>query len=375
MIVKNDYSHCLTNLACSIQKYFGLSYKHDSLEKIDEILQSSQPENVILFLFDGMGSRIIKRNLAESDFFIEHQIAELTSVFPATTTAATTSVRTGLNPSEHLWLGWNCYLANIDQTITLFLGKEKESGAVSNEFAQHFNEIEVSCLSDQIKANGYQSWEVSPFGDKPYQSIDNMMDIVFDLTQKSGKKFIYVYDCEPDTTMHKYGPDSEEAVALIKQRNQKVQQLCAKLSNSVVIVVADHGHQVVEDIYLQDYPMLTKMLERTTSIETRACSFKVKPQYKLEFKDTFNRLFGKWFVLLTKEEIIQNQLFGPGKPHEMFSEAIGDYLAIAVDKYTLIYGDYPLYSTHAGYCDDEIYVPLIVYESEKEDTIKCTQPE
>ena len=49
----------------------------------------------------------------------------------------------------------------------------------------------------------------------------------------------------------------------------------------------------------------------------------------------------------------------------MFLDAIGDYLAVAVDKYTLIYGDYPLHSTHAGYCDDEIYVPLIVYESMK----------
>ena len=38
---------------------------------------------------------------------------------------------------------------------------------------------------------------------------------------------------------------------------------------------------------------------------------------------------------------------------------------VAVDKYTLIYGDYPLHSTHAGYCDDEIYIPLIVYESMK----------
>ena len=83
------------------------------------------------------------------------------------------------------------------------------------------------------------------------------------------------------------------------------------------------------------------------------------------FKEKFNQLFGKWFVLLSKEEVIQLNLFGTGKQHKMFLDAIGDYLAVAVDKYTLSYGDYPLHSTHAGDCDDEIYIPLIVYESMK----------
>ena len=365
MELKNDYEHCLTNLACSIQKYFNVENKHNSLSNIDNILKTYQPENVILFLFDGMGSRIIKRHLNNNDFFIKNQIDELTSVFPATTTAATTSVKTGLNPCEHLWLGWNCYLSNIDKTITLFLAKEKENGEDCQQFIDHFSEIKVESICQQVKNNGYLSWEVSNFGDIGYQSIDEMMDIVENLTKKQGKKFIYVYDTEPDTTMHKYGPDSLQAVELIRQRNEKVQQLCQRLTNSVVIVVADHGHREVEDIYLKDYPEIIDMLERTTSIETRACSFKIKQQYLDLFKEKFNQLFGKWFVLLSKEEVIQLNLFGTGKQHKMFLDAIGDYLAVAVDKYTLIYGDYPLHSTHAGYCDDEIYVPLIVYESMK----------
>ena len=31
MIVKNNYNECLTNLACSIRKYFDLDYKHKTL--------------------------------------------------------------------------------------------------------------------------------------------------------------------------------------------------------------------------------------------------------------------------------------------------------------------------------------------------------
>ena len=39
MLVKNNYNECLTNLACSIRKYFGLEYKHNTLGYIDNLLE------------------------------------------------------------------------------------------------------------------------------------------------------------------------------------------------------------------------------------------------------------------------------------------------------------------------------------------------
>ena len=56
MLVKNNYNECLTNLACSIRKYFGLEYEHNTLKYIDELLEEKKPKNVICILFDGMGS-------------------------------------------------------------------------------------------------------------------------------------------------------------------------------------------------------------------------------------------------------------------------------------------------------------------------------
>ena len=98
MEVKNHYNECLTNLACSIRKYFNLDYKHNTLPEIDEVLEANQPQKVVLMLFDGMGSRIIERTLSDNDFFRKNMIKEITTVFPTTTTAATTSIRTGYFP-------------------------------------------------------------------------------------------------------------------------------------------------------------------------------------------------------------------------------------------------------------------------------------
>ena len=46
MKVKNNYKECLTNLACSIRKYFGLATKNNTLDYIDKLLQEYNPKNV-----------------------------------------------------------------------------------------------------------------------------------------------------------------------------------------------------------------------------------------------------------------------------------------------------------------------------------------
>lgn len=61
MKVLNNYNECLTNLACSIRKYFKLDYKHNTLEYIDKLLEEKNPKNVVVLLFDGMGSIFLKK--------------------------------------------------------------------------------------------------------------------------------------------------------------------------------------------------------------------------------------------------------------------------------------------------------------------------
>ncbi len=368
MNVKNNYNECLTNLACSIRKYFGLEYHHGTLPYIDKILEEKHPNNVIIMLFDGMGSKILDRTLEKDSFFIKNKYKEISTVFPATTTAATTSIRTGLNPIEHGWLGWNTYIKPIDKTITLFLNCEKGKETTCKEFLKIKNKLVTTTITDEINEKGlYYAKEFFPFKTSSavlYSNLDNMLDLVLDETQKDGKKFLYVYDDEPDHTMHNYGADSKIVKELIKERNTKVEKLCKKLKDSLIIVVADHGHIKVDNIFLNDYPELLNMLERTTSIEQRAVSFKVKKEYMNEFVNKFNNLFGNYFKLCSKAEILESNIFGKGIPNELFEDAIGDFIAIAENsnKCLITDGDDVLFSHHAGYTDDEVFVPLIIID-------------
>lgn len=364
MVVKNNYNECLTNLGCSIQKYFGLNVKHNSIEYIDNILNENQPKNVVLILFDGMGSRILDRTLDNNDFFIKNRIKEITTVFPATTTAATTSIRTGLNPIEHGWLGWNMYISPIDETITLFRNHRKgEEATISDNFLKIKNKLVQTTIADEINRDtDYNAIEIFPFGENPYNDLDEMLKRIEDQCNKEGKQYIYAYDVEPDYTMHRKCADSNAVKELIKTRSNKIEKLCEKLNDSIIIVIADHGHKKADHIFLKDYPEIMQMLERTTSIEQRAVSFKIKRSYADEFVKEFNKNFGEDFKLYSKSEVIENHLFGYGEENELFSEAIGDFIAIAENssKCIITDGDKVLKSQHAGYSDDEIYVPLIV---------------
>ena len=61
-----------------------------------------------------MGTSILNKHLSKDSFFMKHKLKDMTTVFPATTVAATTSMRTGLNPCETGMLGWTMYFDDID---------------------------------------------------------------------------------------------------------------------------------------------------------------------------------------------------------------------------------------------------------------------
>ena len=192
MLVRNNYNECLTNLACSIRKYFELDYKHNTLEYIDKILEEKKPKNVICILFDGMGSNILDNILNKSDFFIKNRKKKITTVFPSTTTAATTSMRTGLNPCEHGWLGWNTYIEPIDRTITLFRDREFDKEEICEEFLKVKNILVTTTIVDEINNDGkYNAIELFPFGNNKYNDLDEMISLIKNECKKEGKRYIH----------------------------------------------------------------------------------------------------------------------------------------------------------------------------------------
>lgn len=363
-IIYPDYNNCLTNVTNSLFKHYGIETYHETLKELDEILERNTYKNIVYMLYDGMGANLLKRNLNKSDFLNINKIKDINAIFPPTTTASTTSVLSGKNPNEHGWLGWDLYFKNIDKTVTMFLNTIKDTNvrisekSISEETYPYKNIVEK--LSS--KTNSHILY---PFGETPYKDLDDMHNKIIDICNNGESNFIYAYSDEPDHTIHEVGTDAKETLELFKIMNDKTEKLCSKLKDTLVILVADHGHLNCEPITLSEYEDIFRLLRQQTSIESRACAFFIKEGEEKHFEELFHNYFGKDFILLSKKEVLEKQLFGPGKNNIHFEEVVGDYLAIATSNKFFRYNENSmnLKSMHAGITEDEVLVPLIVIEN------------
>lgn len=368
MKLKNNYDECLTNLACSISKYFGVSYKHNTVDYIDTLLEEKKPKNVVTILLDGMGNSLLDKHLTKDSFFIRNRIKSISTVFPATTVAATTSMRTGLNPCETGMLGWTMYFDECDDTIVTYTKSLKcdENNKVLQSAIEYMDKYltqkEVTDLINEETT--FKGYKVVPYDDEKYIDLDDMFNKIENICNNNEKKYIYSYCDEPDYTLHDLGTNNSEIKDIIINMQDRVYKLAQKINDTIIFVVADHGHLEAENIFLENYQDFLNCLEELPSIEPRATAFFVKNNMKKTFEDLFEKYFGKYFYLFTKSEIINMKLFGDGEENKKFRSELGDYIAISYTKKAFIYkGDYPLISQHSGYSDEEVFVPLIVIDT------------
>ena len=370
---KINYEECITNVACSILKYFNCDYYHKTIKNLDEILEHKKPKNVVLMLCDGLGSKILDKNLNKDSFLIKHKIKDLTSVFPSTTAASTLSIQTGLNPSEHGWLGWSNYISPINSTILLFWDVEKGKSK-NDKKNEDFLKIKKKFLSpkrlvDIIKKKDCDTYTISPYDGCKYSELNQMFEILEEKLNINNekKKFMYIYYPQPDSIMHSEGCDSQNAKEKILEINDKVKKYFEEKldNNTIIIIVADHGHLNVDYIHLKNYPDIKSLMKTNIYIEDRVPMFRIKEGKKDLFKELFEKYFGEYFFLLTKEEIKERKIFGDvgWKENELFNDSLGDFIAINKNNNNKAFfdeDDYAMVSVHGGNSDDEVYIPLIV---------------
>lgn len=361
-----DYDNCITNIPNSILNYFGFEGDRKTSTTLDSHLDKEY-DNVIVLLLDGMGKCIMDENLDKNGFFQKHLKETYSSVFPPTTVAATTSMLSGLNPCEHGWLGWDCYFPQINKNVTVFLNKEMET----NQPAADYNVAYRYCGYENIvkkierKCGKDTAYFVAPFVEPYPQIFEDVCKRITDLCVKPGKKFIYSYWPEPDFTMHKKGCYGEEGKSVLKNLETQVKKMCSSLKKTLIIVTADHGHIDSKCVSIKDYPKILECLVRVPSIEPRALNLFIKQEKKAQFISEFQKEFGEKFWLMSKEEVIQRQLFGPNTEHPSFRDMLGDYVAIAISDLTICVTREEandLIGVHAGITEDEMEIPLIIID-------------
>ncbi|MBR3929879.1 MAG: alkaline phosphatase family protein [Clostridia bacterium] len=372
-----DYQKSILSITSSVAAYFGAKTPYPPLEAVTAALMEKNTKNVVLLLFDGMGENLLKRHLQEDAFLRKHDVGPVSTVYPSTTTAATTSLWTGVAPGEHAWLGWSLYFKEIGRQIDTFLGKDSFTGEKYAPLFPAEAYIPFETIYPSVN-HVCQTHAFFPFptsaskgaNDRAvYSGATDLFRRIVDAANRPGKQLIAVYHPEPDTTMHERGVNALQTKTAFERANDLCEKLSRELGDDTLfIVTADHGLvDVNENIDVTKIPEIMQTLIMPPSIEGRAASFFVKPHKKDAFLAEFEKRFKDDFIVFTHDEAMKNQLLGIYPFHGKTDDFIGDFFICATGEKSFAFStpasinDGSLIGQHAGLTEDEMLVPVICF--------------
>ena len=327
----------LVNLSNSILKHFGAESFHESIPEIDNLLKGHK--KVVAVLFDGMGQNIVRKHLKENSFIRSNYVTTINSTFPPTTAAATTAFLTGKYPIETGWLAWTEYFKDYDRNIILFKNTDynTEEKLEGEDVADKY--FPTTKIFELIQKAGTPAFNISRFPiqeNGPKKLLTSGVKMLNKTLKENDSCFIYFYWDSPDREMHETGIDSWNTKYQVHKAQRFMKKVVKDNPDTLFILLADHGHVNVEFFDICEHEDIYSLLSKKITLEKRTPSFFVKEGKNKEFEELFNKYYGQYFELLTKEQAFDIKLFGEGIPANGVSEVVGDYIAIAKDKYGLL---------------------------------------
>lgn len=352
-IVYPNASCTILNEISAIKRYFKQEDSTDDFEGI---------QSVVLLILDGMGMNVLEQTLPDDAFLKRHLKKARTAVYPSTTAAATTSIKSGCFPYQTAWLGWENYFKEVDRSIVLFTGRDYQTGEDCGFSAYQALPYTLFWADLDVNGNG-----IEPDFSKPDRCFSEVLEQSLAKLDPKKKNVQYVYFTEPDALLHEYGLHHPKVIEKCVELDRQVEEYAKKLPEGTLLwISADHGHTAVEPIELYHFDLLLKMLKRNPTNEGRCLFFSVIPSQQEAFCKLFNDLFGYAYTLYSKEEFLKKEFLGPlENRHPRLDDFLGDYIAVATNHYYFKYvedkDDFTFKSHHAGITADEMLVPWIVF--------------
>ena len=366
--MKNYNEHNLVTFSNSLLKHFGVMPFHQTEQWVDEAL--SNHKKVVVMLFDGMGQNILRKHLTEQSYMRQHFLCTINSTFPPTTTAATTAFLTGKYPIETGWMSWAQYFDKYQKNIILFKNLDYNTEEKVEPEGIARTELPIKTILELIQEKNkdvhvfdVKRWPIDPNGPKSLFDFERRVNKSIRHVKKC---FGYFYFDSPDREMHECGIDSLKVHFYVKRINKMIGRLVKRNPDTVFIAFADHGHINVKYTDICDHEDLYSLLRLPLSFEKRTPTFFVKEGKNEEFKALFNKYYGEHFDLMSKEEALEDRMFGEGIVNFKALQFIGDFVATSKDQYC-IYASKEMKRIdlfkghHAGNTKEEMLVDVTAY--------------
>ena len=86
-----------------------------------------------------------------------------------------------------------------------------------------------------------------------------------------------------------------------------------------------------------------------------------------QFVSEFNKYFRDYYILYKSDDFLKTNMLGDDEPHPRSKEFLGNYFAVAIDKYSfkLANSKRVFKAQHAGLTKDEMLIPMILLKQKK----------
>src|SRR3954470_7311267 len=375
--MRPDYAGgSLVNLVATLVAARGGNALHKPLR---DFTLDSRVRNVVLLIIDGLGDNYLAHHGAGSEL-ARRRRRSLTSVFPSTTASAITTSYTGRTPLEHGLTGWFVYFGAAGCVAAALPYRSR--GDMASLSARGVDAERIYDSPALFASLGVKSIVVTyrEIVDSQYNRVHcqgaervaygTAQEFVAQLERavKSGpqRKFIYAYWPHYDAVSHRHGCKSAEAAREFAIIDAAFGELSKRLAGTetTTVATADHGFiDVAPEESLELPEALFPQLKFPLCGERRIAYCHVHAPF--EFAKHAQDWLGERADVMPSARLVQEGWLGPGEPHPLLGERIGDVALMMRERYTIkdwMPGE-PRWlhiGNHGGTHEDEMMIPLIV---------------
>ncbi|RRJ30752.1 alkaline phosphatase family protein [Halocatena pleomorpha] len=350
--------HSFGNIPATVASLLGVDI--DGRPLSSELVPFERVETVVVVVVDGFGFEQWTRHHAEHEFFARFTerapVCPITSVFPAETAAAMTTYTTGRMPIEHGLIGWNIPREN---TVIESLPFETKDGTDAGEALG----IERGALQDgtpiaeQFQEAGVETRHVVPESivddgassliRLPYEDLDGFSRQLQTAIETTDSGFVHAYLPHVDAVAHDVGTSATAYRSVLSDVSTALARAVDGVGERVgertlVAVTADHGHVDTtpsENVDLLQFDRVANVIERDTHGTPllggggRNVHFYADGTPPEQIRDVLTaELDTREALVLERETAIDEGLFGPGEPSDVFARQCGDVIVIPREK-------------------------------------------
>lgn len=395
-------SYCLSNVPSTLLSILGIETGRTELpEDVFDGVDTTGVENVVLLILDGLGYDEWQRQMGMGflgNMGRRGRTTPITTVFPSTTSAALTTLTTGLTPQEHSLVEWFLYLKEVDNVVQSLpfspVGTRRQDlllPYLSPEILVTGKSLFPRLVSEGVAARTYLNRFIANSAYSrlmhgasevlPYVNAFDMSDLLRKkLESERGPSLHYVYYSSIDSMEHSYGPGSRESYveaagvsAALALGLEKLDERTA--SRTLFVAVADHGHirsSTDDTIWLDKFGPLTKALARSPAGKMippwgspRDVYLNIEEESLDDVENFFSEELFDVAIVARSADVLSSGVFGVGTPSDPFLERIGNLMLLPRREMNVWY-HYPgvepsvLRGQHGGMHEDEMTVPFAV---------------